>query len=112
MAMITMTWDLPPDEKYGAYVDDVYFTNEERTAWIPRMLKQPGCEELRAYRNTFCTTPQILVLYEMDSITSCIRFIESADYVLFMDELRSDGCTNISIHLWGSSPLVPEPMKP
>ena len=112
MTMITLNWDLPHGEKYDIYVDDVFFSDEERTAWIPRMLKQPGVVELRAYRNTLRTTPNVLVLYEMDSIESCVKFLKSEDYALFMDELRSDGCTNITVHLWGPSPLVPEPMKP
>jgi len=112
MAMVTLNWDLPQGKKYDAYIDDVYFADEGRTAWIPRMLKQPGCKELRAFRNPLCTTPQVLVLYEMDNLESCLTFIKSKDYNLFMDELRRDGCTNISVLLWGVSPLVPEPLKP
>ena len=112
MAMITMTWDLPQGNNYDNYIDDVYFTNDERTAWIPRMMKLPGAVELRAYRNPLRTTPQVLVLYEMDSLSSCLNFFESKEYAAFMDELRNDGCSHISVQFWSPSPLIPEPLKP
>lgn len=112
MALITLNWDLPPKEKTEAYRTMVFFTDEKSTAWIPRMLKQPGVKELRAYRNPFSTTPQVLVLYELDNMTSCLKFIESGDYATFMSELREVGCTNISVQIWRTSPMVPEPLKP
>lgn len=112
MALIAINWDLPPEERMESYRNRIFFTDEKNTAWTARLLKQRGFKELRAYRNPFRTTPQALVLCEFDSLESCMEYIVSENYTTFISELRKFGCTNISVQLWGTSPMIPEPLKP
>ena len=111
MALITLNWDLPPVEKMEKYKRKAFLTDEKRPSWITNVMKQKGFRELRAYRNPFHTTPQALVLCEFDNLESCLKYIESEDYAKLQSELREVGCTNISAQFWGTSPMVPEPLK-
>ena len=112
MALIAIHWDLPPDENMGLYKNRIFLSDEESASWITTMMKQPGFKELRAFRNPFRTTPQTLVLCEFDSLESCMKYVESENYSRLLSELRKVGCTNISAQLWGTSPMIPEPLKP
>ncbi len=111
MALLTINWDLPPKEKMGKYKSKAFLTNETRPSWIKNIMKQQGFKELRAYRNPFRTTPQVLVLCEFDNLESCLKYIESEDYALLHSELLDVGCTNITAQFWGTSPVIPEPLK-
>ncbi|MFC1538133.1 hypothetical protein ACFL6H_01800 [Candidatus Latescibacterota bacterium] len=111
MALITVNWDLPPEEKMDKYKEKAFITHEERPSWITNVMKQKGFKELRAYRNPYHTTPQVLIFCEFNNLDSCMKYIESKDYTTFISELREVGCTNISAQFWGTSPMVPEPIK-
>ena len=111
MALITITWDLPPEDRMSHYKQRVFLTDENSMAWIPRILKQKGFKEIRSYRNPLRTTPQVLVLCEFDTLEAGMEYIQSDHYASFMSELREVGCTNISVQLWGTSPMIPEPLK-
>ena len=112
MALLTINWDLPPEDKMEAYKSRVFFTDEKSKAWIQLVMKQKGFKELRAYRNPFLTTPQVLVHCEFDNLESCLKYIESEDYATLQSGLCKVGCTNISVQLWRTSPMIPEPLKP
>ena len=112
MALLTINWDLPQAGKMEIYKRKAFITNETRPSWIKNVMKQEGFKELRAYRNPFHTTPQALILCEFDNLDSCLKYIESEDYALLHSELRDVGCTNITAQFWGTSPMVPEPLKP
>lgn len=106
MALSTMTWDLPPEERIENY------NQKARTVWIPSVLKQPGVKEFRAYRNPYRTTPQIMIHIEWDSLVSWLKYLESEDYAAIVSGLRAAGCTKIAAEIWGASPVVPEPIRP
>jgi heme-degrading monooxygenase HmoA len=106
MALSVMSWDLPPEEQIQTY------NEKARTGWIPSVLRQAGVKEFRAYRNPYLTTPQAMVHIEWDSLASWLKYLDSEDYAKIVSELRGVGCTNISAEVWGSSPLLPEPLKP
>ncbi len=105
MALIITVWDLPPAEQIEAY-------NKRSKSWVSTVLKQPGLKEFRAYRNPYRTTPEVMVHTEFDSLASCLKYIESEDYATINSEMQALGCTNLSVQLWGASPIVPEPLKP
>jgi heme-degrading monooxygenase HmoA len=73
MALSVHTYALPPEDQIDAY-------NEMAKANISTLLKQPGAKEIRAYRNPFGTTPQIMVCMEWDSLASFVTFLESDDW--------------------------------
>ena len=105
MALGVMTWDLPLGEQMEAY-------NGKTRGWITTVLKQTGVKEFRAYRNPQHTSPQVMVHTEFDSLESWLKWVGSEEYATIMSELRAVGCTNITAEVWGTSPVVPEPLKP
>ena len=105
MAMVIMTYDLPTEDQIGAY-----------NAWakevIPAILGQPGLREFRAYRNPFLVTPEVMTCLGFDSLTSCLKYVESEFYATNAAKTKALGCRNFSVQLWATSPFTPEPLKP
>jgi hypothetical protein len=106
MALVMVTWDLPPDERLAIYDESV------RTEWLRSVLQQPGVTEVRAYRNPHHTTPQVMVHIEFDSLASWHAFLVSESYGGLMFALRAVGCSHLAIQVWEPSLLVPEPVTP
>jgi hypothetical protein len=106
MALVMVTWDLPPGEQLAIYNESV------RTEWRRTVLQQPGVTEVRAYRNPHHTTPQVMVHVEFDSLASWHAFLASESYGGLMFDLRAVGCTHLAVQVWDASPLVPEPVTP
>ena len=106
MALMILSWDMPPAEQTEAY------NEQASTVWIPTILGVPGVTEFRAYRNPLGTTPGVCVHTEFDSLASWLAYTESEAYTTIMSGLRGVGCTNLSSEIWGSSPIVPKPLKP
>lgn len=105
MALIVITWDLPPAEQIDSY-------NEKSSSWISMVLNQPELGQFRGYRNAFRTTPMAMIHLEFDSLASCLKFIESEDYALLEYEMRASGVTNMGVQLWSPSPVIPQPLSP
>lgn len=106
MALVVFTWDVPPGERGAVY-------NEKVCAdWLRSVLQQPGVTAVRGYQNPHHTTPQVMVHLEFDSLASSQHFLASERYGELMFELRALGCTNMALHVWDASPLVPEPVAP
>ena len=106
MTLVIFTWDLPPGERLAIYNEKV------RTEWLPSVLQQPGVTQVRAYRNPHHTTPQVMVHLEYDSLTAWEAYLASESYGELMFDLRAVGCTHLAVHVWDTSPLVPEPVTP
>jgi hypothetical protein len=106
MAHVIITWDLPSQsaqmEEYRA----------RSKGWTDRVLSQGGVVEWRALRNPLGTTPQVLVMTEYDSLAAARGAAESAEMAAILAELRSAGCTNLSMQVWDKSPISPEPRRP
>lgn len=106
MALTIMSWDLPPADQIETYLE------KSRTVWIPALLNQQGVKEFRAYRNPYNLSPQVMIHVEFDAMTSWLKYIQSDTYSSTMEDLRALGCTNQTLEVWDSSPIVPEPMRP
>lgn len=107
MPLQILSWDLPiAEEQQKAYGE------KAKTVWIPTALKQPGVTEFRAYRNPTLTSPQVTIHIEFDRMDALMQFVASEDYSMIMDGLRATGATNISVEIWDTSPVVPEPLRP
>ena len=106
MALISLTWDLPPENQMETYLE------KARTEWIPSILTQPGLKEFRAYRNPLQTTPQVLSHVEFDDLQSLESYLQSMAYAVVISGLNGVGCTRVSAQVWDASPVAPEPLKP
>ncbi len=102
MFEVHQTWDLIPNVDQQAY-----------NAWakksIGTTLQQSGLIEFRAYRN-LGGTPQILVVTAWETAADWARFAEN-DWPALNEELHAFA-TNSHYILWGTSPVVPQPLHP
>ena len=102
MVLFVMTWDLPTQrERLTVYA------NKARNDWIPTVLRQPGVEEFRTFRNPMESTPQVMVTIEFDTLDSWRAFIESDDNRRIMREVRIVGATNLTAQVWTPSTITP-----
>ena len=102
MVLFVVKWDILPQS-----IDD--YTKWAKSA-IPRELSVPGVVEFRAYRPATGSS-QVVATYEFKDMGSWVAWQSHEDIQQIFDELRSY-TTNISIELWGPSPVVPEPIRP
>jgi hypothetical protein len=105
MALLMITWDLPPAEQRQVY-------DAKGPEWVEMVMRQPGVIQFRGFRNTFHTTPMAMIHLEFDSLASCMTFIESDDYAVLSAEMYATGVTNVSVQLWKPSPTVPRSLRP
>lgn len=101
MVLQVMKWDIHPDK-----VDE--YMKWAQTA-IKRTLSSPGVVEFRAYRPV--GGPQVVSTVEFKSMKEWAAFYDSADAKKIMEEIHTLAL-NVSIEVWGPSPIVPEPLKP
>jgi heme-degrading monooxygenase HmoA len=106
MALAIFTWDLPSGERVQVYEAKAH------TEWIQNVLQQPGVTEVRAYRNPHHTTPQVMIHIEFDSLAAWQEFLTSERYGELMFDLRAVGCTHMTVQVWDTSPLLPQPVRP
>ena len=106
MALLEISWDLPPNDSLPIY------NERTRTDWIPRVLRQPGVREFRGYRNPRRISPQVLIHIEYKDLQSLYQWLESNDYAAMLSEMRDVGCTQFKSEVWETSPIMPEPLRP
>ncbi|MDM8540899.1 hypothetical protein QUF90_07405 [Desulfococcaceae bacterium HSG9] len=95
-------WDIRP-EKAEAY-------QEWAPSAISRQLAVPGVVEFRAYRPaTGCH--QVAVTYEFADMQDWASWYYNEEIQKVFDEGRTY-MANMSVELWGPSPIVPEPIRP
>jgi hypothetical protein len=104
MALAVYTFDLPLPA--GA-LHDYERAGQER---IVRILDQPGVREFRAYRHPLGIAPQVMVQIEFESVDAVQAWHASAVYHDVLSDLLREGCRNIMVDVWDSSPVVPAPL--
>jgi quinol monooxygenase YgiN len=102
MVLYVMKWDIHPD-KVEAYL-------KWTEGAIRRTLGAPGVVEFRAYRPA-AGAPQVVVTYEFADMAAWATWHAHEDVQKVNDELHTLA-TNVSMELWGPSPVVPEPIRP
>ncbi len=102
MVLYVMKWDILPD-KVEAYM-------KWTEGAIQRTLAVPGVAEFRAYRPTTGAS-QVVVTYEFDDMATWAAWQTHEDTQKVLDELRTLAA-NVTIELWGPSPVVPKPIRP
>jgi heme-degrading monooxygenase HmoA len=98
-----LTWDLLPN------VDQQGYGEFARKA-IGATLKAPGLIEFRANRNML-GSPQVRSTSVFKTLADWANFNDSDEWRGLEAELRNFA-TNISVEIWGPSPVLPEPVRP
>jgi len=97
------TYDLLPGIDQQAYV-------QAAQKMIRAMLQAPGIIEFRANRNML-GSPRVRITTLWETLADWAKFDESAERHALESELLAF-TTNISVQLWGPSPIVTEPLRP
>ncbi len=102
MVLHVMKWDILPDklEDYLKWTEGA----------IRRTLAVPGVTEFRAYRPATGAS-QVVVTYEFADMATWVAWQTHEDTQKVLDELRTLAA-NVTIELWGPSPVVPKPIRP
>lgn len=105
MAIVTGTYNLPTSnlETYGKWAKE----NIESV-----ILKAPGLRTFQGFRNLLPNTPDVLLIYNFDSMESAVQFVRSAAFAKNAAEARALGVTDLNVQLWDVSPFSPEPLRP
>lgn len=102
MVLQVMKWNIHPDK------------TEEYLKWtesaIKRTLSTPGVVEFRAYRAATGAS-QIVTTYEFADMTAWAAWHSDENVKKVLDELHTL-TLDISIEIWGPSPVVPQPIRP
>ncbi len=102
MVLQVMKWNIHPD-KTEAYL-------KWAESAIKRTLAAPGVVEFRAYRPVTGDS-QIVTTYEFADMQAWATWRGDEDGQKVLDELRTLAL-DVSIELWGPSPVVPRPIRP
>jgi antibiotic biosynthesis monooxygenase (ABM) superfamily enzyme len=101
MVLYILKWNIRPDQM-PAYM-----------AWakgaIARAFTVPGLVEIRGYRPVTGTS-QAVMTYEFADLATWQAWYEHQDIQTLMLELRAF-TTDMNMELWGTSPMVPGPIR-
>ncbi len=103
MVEATVTWDFVPGADMNAY-------EALAKQGVQQVLAAPGIVEFRANRNLL-GSPQVRATYVFETMVDFARFWESPEPRALESELRRF-VTNLQVTAWGSSPVMPEPLRP
>jgi hypothetical protein len=107
MVHFVVQWDLP-DQKANLTI----YANKAKNDWLPTTLSHQGVIEIRNYRNPLEVTPQVAITIDFETLDNWRDFIDSADYIRIMRELRILGCHNFTANVWAPSKYFPESIRP
>ena len=104
MIEVDMKWDFLPGVDQQAY-----------QAWakkaIGSVLQSPGIVEFRASRSML-GPPEVRATSVWKRMADWGNFDESATWKALKAELLDQYAQNLSVDIWGPSPVVPEPLRP
>jgi heme-degrading monooxygenase HmoA len=104
MIEVNLRYDLLPRIDPQAY--EAWAKNAVGT-----VLQAPGCVEFRAARNMM-GSPLVQSTTVWKTMADWGNFAESAEWQAISAEARDQFVTNLSIEVWGPSPVMPEPLRP
>lgn len=104
MFEVDLRWDFLPGIDQQAY-----------QAWakkaIGTILQAPGLVEFRANRSMLAS-PQIRTTSVWKSMADWANFDESDAWQALKQEMLDRYAQDVSVEVWGPSPVVPEPLRP
>jgi hypothetical protein len=103
MIEANLSFDLLPNVDMKAYGEWVKKTVES-------VARQPGLVEFRANRN-LVGAPQIRTVSVWQSLGDWAKFTEGNDWQSMLAEMHRFAI-NVKVDLWGTSPVMPEPVRP
>lgn len=104
MAALVVAYDLPAADQIEAYNKWAYNTAYEV------QIKLPGMQEIRAYRDPLRNSPQVLVIYEFDTLDAAVHYMHSETYLRIHGEATAHGCRNLTARLFETSPVLRGPL--
>jgi heme-degrading monooxygenase HmoA len=102
MVLYVSRWDIRP-EQAEAY-------QEWAPTAVQRLLAVPGVRELRGYRPATGSS-QVVITMEFDDMAAWAAWYGDEDIQRVHQESRLYE-DNVTLELWGPSPIVPEPIRP
>ena len=97
-----MKWNIRPEKM------------EEYLAWnqgaIGRALNVPGVVEFRAYRPATGTS-EVVITFEFADMATWVAWHTNEVVQTVLDEVHALA-SDVTLELWGPSPVVPEPIRP
>jgi len=102
MVLYCLKWNVHPD-KVAGYA-------EWAQGAIQRTLAAGGVVEFRGYRPA-SGDAQVVVTYEFADMVGWAAWYEHDDVQQVLTELRTLA-NNVTLDLWGPSPIVPKPIRP
>ena len=102
MVLYCLKWDIRPDkaEAYAAWAQGA----------IQRTVGAGGVIEFRGYRPASGTS-QVVVTYEFTDMAAWAAWYGHDDVQQVFTEVRTVA-NNVTLELWGPSPIVPQPIRP
>ncbi len=100
---VCMTYDILPGVDKKAWAEFAKFS-------VATYMKAPGLIEWRANRNLL-GSPQVRITNVWQSFGDLAKFRQSEEWAAVETQLRTF-VTNIRVEMWGTSPLVPKPVRP
>jgi len=102
MVLYTIKWNIHPDkaEEYGPWAKGA----------IQRTLGAGGVTEFRGYRPASGAF-QVVVTYEFADMAAWAAWHETEAVQTVLTELHTLA-NDVTMELWGPSPIVPQPIRP
>jgi heme-degrading monooxygenase HmoA len=104
MIEVFVTYDLLPNVDQKSYVQLL------KKAIVP-ILSQPGIVEIRA-RRSLSGSPEVLILLVWETLADWNKFEIKKEWAALKAEVTDAYATNMTIQVWGPSPIAPEPLRP
>ena len=104
MIEVHLAYDLVPGIDEKSYFDWI------KEAIVP-VLKSNGIFEVRAHRN-MKESPGVLVVGLWESLEHWTKFSQSEGWHSLTNTLQNTFAANLRIEVWGSSPFLPQPLRP
>jgi len=101
---VNLRYDLLPGVDQQAYI-------EWAKKGIRLGLKAHGIVEARSNRDLL-GSPQVRATYVWKTLADWAVFAEGAEWQALTTELQRSLATNVSIEIWGPSPVAPESIRP
>ncbi len=101
---VFVSYDLLPNIDQKAYVQLL------RKAIVP-ILSQPGIVEIRARRN-MSGSPEVLIVLVWETLADWNVFEMKKEWAELKKEVTEAYAKNMTVQVWGPSPIAPEPLRP
>lgn len=104
MIEVHLLYNIKPD------VDEAAYFEWMKKAIIPTLTAK-GIIEVRAQRN-IKEAQRVLVVGIWENLEDWTVFSQSEGWQSLINTLQNTFATNVGIEVWGSSPVIPKPLKP